>query len=161
MSQFKADDFLIMNKKTPVLDTFQALLHNTLTFLWALSSFCAHLLLVCGATSTGEKKKLLTILCVITLEYYLLRRDRRFIFSKRNFSFFVFKGTGSRNRKQTRYLYNLYCCPHVAIMFWTDFGGWGEFTIKLLLKIHQYLCNCTTYECFVCFSTKLKSLFSK
>ena len=32
-------------------------------------------------------------------------------------------------------------------------GGWGESTMKLRLKIHQYLCNRTTYECFVCFST--------
>ena len=30
--------------------------------------------------------------------------------------------------------YNLYCCPHVAIVFCSDFGGWGESTIKLLLK---------------------------
>ena len=71
------------------------------------------------------------------------------------------KGTGSRNRKQTYYLYNLYCCPHVAIVFCTDSGGWGESTRKLLPKIHQYLCNRTTYECFVCFSSKLKSLSSK
>ena len=72
-----------------------------------------------------------------------------------------FKGAGSRNRKQTCYLYNLYCFPHVAIVFCTDFGGWGESTRKLLPKIHQYLCNRTTYECFVCFSTKLKSPSSK
>ena len=71
------------------------------------------------------------------------------------------KGTGSRNRKQTRDLYNLYCCPHVAIVFCTDAGGWGESTRKLLPKIHQYLRNRATYECFVCFSSKLKSPFSK
>ena len=39
-----------------------------------------------------------------------------------------------RNRKQTRYIYNLNCCPHVAIMFCSDFGGWGESTRKLLPK---------------------------
>ena len=46
------------------------------------------------------------------------------------------KGAGSRNRKQTCYLYYLHCCPHVAIILCTDFGGWGESKIKLLLKIH-------------------------
>ena len=66
-----------------------------------------------------------------------------------------------RNRKQTCYLHNLYFCPHVAIVFCTDSGGWGESTRKLLPKIHQYLCNRTTYECFVCFSSKLKSPSSK
>ena len=71
------------------------------------------------------------------------------------------KGTGSRNRKQSCYLYNLYCCPHLAIVFCTDSGGWAESTAKLLSKIHQYLCNRTTYECFVCFSSKLKSPSSK
>ena len=69
----------------------------------------------------------------------------------------IVKGAGSRNRKQTCYLFNLYCCPHVAIVLCLDFGGWGESTIKLLLKTHQYLCNPTTYECLVCFSTKFKS----
>ena len=49
----------------------------------------------------------------------------------------------------------------MAIVFCTDFGGWGEPTLKLLLKIHQHLCNRTTYDCFVCFSTKYKSLSSK
>ena len=39
-----------------------------------------------------------------------------------------FKGTGSRNRKHICYLYNLNCCPHEAIGFCTDFGGWGEST---------------------------------
>ena len=73
----------------------------------------------------------------------------------------LFKGAGSRKRKQTCYLYNLRCCPHVAIVFCTDFGGWGESTIKLLLYIHQYLCNRTTYERFVCFLTKFKSPSSK
>ena len=56
------------------------------------------------------------------------------------------KGAGSRNRKQNCYLCNLYCCPHVAIVLCIDFGGWGESTLKLLLKIHQYLCN-RTCEC--------------
>ena len=56
---------------------------------------------------------------------------------------------------------NLYCCPHMAIVFCIDFGGWGESTIKVLLKIHQYLCNHTTYECVICFSTKSKSPSSK
>ena len=70
---------------------------------------------------------------------------------------FLIKGAGSRNRKQTCYLYDLYCFPHVAIVFRSDFGGWGESTIKLLLKIHQYLCNPTTYECLVYFSRKFKS----
>ena len=58
------------------------------------------------------------------------------------------KGTGSRNRKQACYLYK-----HVAIWFFTDFDGWGESTINLLLKIHQYLCNPRTCESLVCFST--------
>ena len=74
---------------------------------------------------------------------------------------FLLKGAGSRNRKQTCYLYNLYCFPHVAIVFCTDFGGWDESNRKLLPKLHQYLCNRITYECFVCFSTKLKSPSSK
>ena len=46
----------------------------------------------------------------------------------------ILKGAGSRNRKQSCYLYDLYCCPHVAIVSCSDFGGWGESTIKLLLK---------------------------
>ena len=71
------------------------------------------------------------------------------------------KGAGSRNRKQTCYLYSLYCCPHVAIVFCIAFCGWDESTTKLLPKIHQYLCNRTTCECFVCFSTKLKGPSSK
>ena len=41
--------------------------------------------------------------------------------------------------------HNLYCCPHVAIVFCSDFGGWGESTVKLFLKIHQYLCNPKRY----------------
>ena len=49
----------------------------------------------------------------------------------------------------------------VAIVFCTDFGGWCESIIKLLRKIHQYLCNRTTYECFGCFSTKYKNPSSK
>ena len=73
----------------------------------------------------------------------------------------LFKGAGSLNRKQTCYLYALYCCLHMAIVFHSDFGGWSESTIKLLLKIHQYLCNPTTYECLVCFSRKFKSSSSK
>ena len=32
----------------------------------------------------------------------------------------------------------------MAIVFCTDFGGWGESTLKFLLKIHQYLCKYTT-----------------
>ena len=71
------------------------------------------------------------------------------------------KGAGSRNRKQTCYLYDLYCCPHVAIVFCIDFGGWGESTIKLLLKIHQYLCIPTTYECLVYFSKKIQESIFK
>ena len=35
--------------------------------------------------------------------------------------------------------------------------GWNPHKIKLLPKIHQYLCNRTTYEFFNCFSIKLKS----
>ena len=46
-------------------------------------------------------------------------------------------------------------------MFCTDFGGWGESTLKLFLKINQYLGNRTTYEYLVCFSTKYKSPSSK
>ena len=67
----------------------------------------------------------------------------------------------SRNCKQTCYLRNLYCCPYVAIVFCTDFGGWRESTIRLLLKIHQYLCNRTPYECFVCLAMKLRIQSSK
>ena len=73
----------------------------------------------------------------------------------------LIKGAGSRNRKYTCYIYNLHCCPLVAIVFCTDFGGWGESTIKLLLNIHQYLCNHTAYERFVCFLTKFESPSSK
>ena len=29
----------------------------------------------------------------------------------------------------------------MAIVLCTDFGGWGESILKLILKIHQYLCN--------------------
>ena len=47
------------------------------------------------------------------------------------------------------------------IVFCSDFGSFGESTIKLLLRIRQYLCNRTTYECFGCFSTKYKSPSSK
>ena len=54
---------------------------------------------------------------------------------------FIFKGAGPSNHRQICYLYNLCCCPHVPIVLCTDFGVWGQFTIKLLLKIHQYLCN--------------------
>ena len=68
------------------------------------------------------------------------------------------KGAGSRNPKQICYLC---CCLHVTIVLCTDFGGWGESTQKLLLKIHRYLCNYTTYECFVCSSAKYKSQSSK
>ena len=46
-------------------------------------------------------------------------------------------------------------------MFCSDFGGWGKSTIKLLLKIHQYLCIPATSECLVCFPTKFKSPSSK
>ena len=60
-------------------------------------------------------------------------------------------------RKQACYLWNLYCCPHVAIVFCTDFGGWGGSTLKLLLKTHQYLCNRKTCGCFICFFSKYKS----
>ena len=49
------------------------------------------------------------------------------------------KRAGSRNRKQTCYLFYLYCCPHVANLFCTDSSGRGESTLKLLPKIHQYL----------------------
>ena len=35
----------------------------------------------------------------------------------------------------------------VPIVFCTDLGGWGKSTLKLLLKIHHYLCNRTKYEC--------------
>ena len=71
------------------------------------------------------------------------------------------KGARSRNRKQTCYLSNLYRCPNVAIGLCTDSDGWGESTIKVLLKIHQCLCNHTTYECFVCLPIKFKSPSSK
>ena len=46
----------------------------------------------------------------------------------------VINGAGTRNRKQTGYLYNLYCFPHVAIVFCTDIGGWDESKRKLLQK---------------------------
>ena len=44
------------------------------------------------------------------------------------------KGVGSCNRKQTCYLYNQNCCPHVATVLCTYFGGLRESVIKLLLK---------------------------
>ena len=50
---------------------------------------------------------------------------------------------------------------YVAMVFRLDFGGWGESTIKVLLKIHQYLCNPTTYERFVYFARKFKGPSSK
>ena len=46
-------------------------------------------------------------------------------------------------------------------VFCTDFCGWGESTVKLLIEIHQHLCNRTTYEYLVCYSTKYKSPSSK
>ena len=36
-------------------------------------------------------------------------------------------------------------------MLCSDSGGWGEFTIKLLLKIHQYFCNPAIYKFLVYF----------
>ena len=48
--------------------------------------------------------------------------------------FDLVKGAWSSNRKQTCYLYNLYCYPHLAIVFCKDFGGWRESTITLLKK---------------------------
>ena len=66
------------------------------------------------------------------------------------------KGAGSHKRKQTCYLY-YHCCPHVAIVFCADSGRWGESTLKLPLKFHQYLCNHVPYEFVVCFPTKDKS----
>ena len=45
----------------------------------------------------------------------------------------------------------------MAILFCTDFCGWGESTLKLLLKIHQYFCNRRIYERSACFLTKFKS----
>ena len=68
-----------------------------------------------------------------------------------------FKGKGSRNCKQTCDLYDLCCCPHVAIVFCKNSGGWGESTRKLLPNIHQYLCNRKTNKRWVLFSSKLKS----
>ena len=41
----------------------------------------------------------------------------------------------------------MYIVAHTYIVFCADFGGWGESTRKLRPKIHQYLCNRTTYEC--------------
>ena len=56
----------------------------------------------------------------------------------------------------------IYIVAHcMAIVSCTDFVGWGESKLKLLLKIHQHLCNHTTYVRFVCFSTKYKSPSSK
>ena len=56
-------------------------------------------------------------------------------------------------------LFRLFCVL-VTSVFCADCGGWGESTLKLLLKIHQNLCNRTTYQCFVCFSIKHKAPFS-
>ena len=70
---------------------------------------------------------------------------------------FTLRGVGSRNRKQTGYLCNLYYCSHIAIVFSTVIGGRGDSKIKLTLKMNQYLCNRTTYECFVCFPMIFKS----
>ena len=46
----------------------------------------------------------------------------------------IIKEPGSCNRKQTCCLHNLCCCQLMAIVFCTEFGGWGKSTIKLLLK---------------------------
>ena len=97
---------------------------------------------------------------MLSLDLYALERGKRkimkqclatpssqFCWHHKISACITIKGPGSRNRKQTSYLYDLYCCPRVAIVFRSDFGGWGESKIKLLLKMHQYLCNPTTYEC--------------
>ena len=55
----------------------------------------------------------------------------------------------------------VYIVAHTWPLCSVQFFQWGESTLKLLLKIHQYLCNRTTYECFGCFSTKCKSPSSK
>ena len=55
------------------------------------------------------------------------------------------KGAGSHNRKQTSYLYDLCCCPHVAIVFRSDFGGWGESTRKILLTNSRVHLQNNTY----------------
>ena len=46
----------------------------------------------------------------------------------------IAKGAWSHNCKHTCYLFNLYCCLHVAIVFRTNFGGWAESTRKLFQK---------------------------
>ena len=38
----------------------------------------------------------------------------------------VTQGQGHVTVNKTCYLYDLYCFPHVAIVFCSDFGGWGE-----------------------------------
>ena len=58
----------------------------------------------------------------------------------------------------------IYIVAHTWLLcnvFCTDFGGWGESTTKLLLKIHQHLRIRTTYERFACFLTKFKIPSSK
>ena len=66
---------------------------------------------------------------------FVLRIDKNKLTSSPNYSGRDgIKGAGSRNRKQTCYLYDLYYYPHVAIVFCTDSGGWGESTRKLLQK---------------------------
>ena len=44
------------------------------------------------------------------------------------------RGLGHVTEKKTCYHYDLYCYPHVAIVFCRDFDGWGESTIKLLIN---------------------------
>ena len=58
------------------------------------------------------------------------------------------KSEGSREGKQICRLNDLCCYPHVPIVFCTHFCKWDESTINLFIKIHQYLCNITRYECF-------------
>ena len=74
------------------------------------------------------------------------------------------KGAGSRGREQSCYLYNLYFCPHVAIVFGTYFSGWGESITKLLITIHHYPCHRVKFEYFArfaCVTTKFKNPSSK
>ena len=94
---------------------------SLLLLLMSLSQNFDHLRF--GASSVSESPQLLE-----TMRYS-------------SFKQWIFKGARSCNGKQTCYIYDLYCCLQVPTFFCTGFGGCGESTIKLLLKIHQTLGN--------------------
>ena len=58
-----------------------------------------------------------------------------------------FKGAGSRNRKQTYYLYNLYYFPHVAIVFCTICSA--QILVDGVNPLESYLKNSTNISAIV------------